>query len=131
MATKILVVDDDSGIRELLRLLLTYRGYEVLLEDTGVKGIARFRQANPDVTILDLHLPDMRGIEVLQQMYALDPEAIIVVLTGADIEVVNSKLLGLGATAVLQKGSSLRSVEDIMSRVLGRHHGGEELVVSC
>lgn len=131
METKILVVDDDPGIRELLRLLLTYRGYEVLLEDTGAKGLATFRRAHPDATILDLYLPDLRGVEVLRQMYTLDPEAIIVVLTGADAEVVDSKLRGLGATAVLQKGGALRIVDAIITRVLGRRRRGEELAVPC
>ena len=131
MATKILVVDDNHGIRELMRMLLTYRGYEVLLEETGEKGIETFRQAHPEVTILDLGLPDMRGSEVLRQMYTLDPEAIIIVMTGADVETVDAKLRGLGATAVIQKGSSFRRMDEIVSQVLGRRRSGDELALSC
>jgi DNA-binding response OmpR family regulator len=54
---KILVIDDEQGIRELLDALLRRKGYDVVLAEGGRKGLELFRRERPDVLVLDLKMP--------------------------------------------------------------------------
>ncbi|HEX7767213.1 MAG TPA: response regulator [Nitrospira sp.] len=67
-----LVVDDEESIRTLLRTVLKRKKREVFLADSGPKGIDLFERMHPLITILDLHLPDLNGLEVLSRLRA-DP----------------------------------------------------------
>lgn len=63
---KILVIDDEQGIRHLLHTLLRRKGYDVILADSGEKGLEVFRRERPDVVVLDLKIPGINGLTVLQ-----------------------------------------------------------------
>ena len=63
--TKVLVVDDEESIRNLMRMTLELDGYEVLLAEDGPTGLRMFEKESPDVVLLDVRLPGMDGIEVL------------------------------------------------------------------
>lgn len=63
---KILVIDDEQGIRDLLDTLLRRKGYDVVLAESGQKGLDLFRRERPDVVVLDLKMPGMDGLAVLQ-----------------------------------------------------------------
>ena len=65
---RILVIDDEESIRGLLSTVLKRKGHEVFLADSGQKGINMFERARPLVTILDLHLLDLDGLEVLSRL---------------------------------------------------------------
>lgn len=65
---RILVIDDEDSIRKLLQTVLTRKGHDVLLAESGQKGIDVFERARPLVTILDLHMPDVNGLEVLARL---------------------------------------------------------------
>ena len=58
---KILVIDDEPGIRDLLDTLLRRKGYDVVLAESGQKGLDLFRRERPDVIVLDLKMPGMDG----------------------------------------------------------------------
>ena len=64
----VLVIDDESEIRRFLRVSLSASGYEVHEAATGEEGVTRAARLRPDVVILDLGLPDVDGIEVLQRL---------------------------------------------------------------
>lgn len=66
MTTKVLVIDDEPQILRALRINLSVRGYEVLTTATGASALHLAAEKRPDVVILDLGLPDMSGIEVLE-----------------------------------------------------------------
>src|SRR3989338_4015510 len=82
MAT-ILVIDDERLLCDLLKEMLQRHGHEVFTAYTGGEGIARHKEQRPRFTILDLHLPDMNGIEVLRRIRENDPTAAVMILTGA------------------------------------------------
>jgi CheY-like chemotaxis protein len=71
--TKILVIDDEQGIRDLLDTLLRRKGYDVVLAESGRQGLELFRRERPDVIVLDLKMPEMDGLTVLRQIKNLDP----------------------------------------------------------
>lgn len=119
MAT-ILTVDDDDKIRTIIEVVLTNRGHHVVTASNGSEALEAFRRKRPLITILDLQLPDMNGLSVLQQIRGLDPGGIVIILTGADTAQLERDARKLGAAEVLQKGLSLHTIGDTVSRLLGQ-----------
>jgi two-component system response regulator AtoC len=78
---KILVIDDDSSIRETLDLYLTEEGYTVELAPTGTDGLNKFTQKAPDVVILDIRLPDVNGFRILEDIREEDENAKVIMIT--------------------------------------------------
>lgn len=81
----ILVVDDDPGMREFLAFTLASEGYTVVSAANGNEALARFRDkeaAEINLTIMDIKMPPPGGIEVLRQLRKVDPDAVVVLITG-------------------------------------------------
>jgi len=68
MAEKILLVDDDSDIREALTMVLESRGYQVVTAQDGIEGLACLKAEKPDLMILDLLMPNMDGFGVMKEL---------------------------------------------------------------
>lgn len=79
--SKILVVDDESSIRETLAMFLSEKGHELCGAASGQEGITLFESFNPDVIILDIRLPDLNGLEVLSQMRSRNSMAKVIMIT--------------------------------------------------
>lgn len=69
-AGRILIIDDDPGVREMLSMFLQSKGYTVSTADRGAAGLTKAQQEYPDLVILDLSMPDMDGLEVCAQLKA-------------------------------------------------------------
>jgi CheY-like chemotaxis protein len=117
MAT-ILVIDDEQGIRNLLDTLLSRKGYDVVLADSGQKGLEVFCRAHPDVVVLDLKMPGMDGLTVLQQVRRLNPTQPVIILTGAGTPESEQQVRALGVTEYVEKHFSLHLLEDALKRLL-------------
>jgi two-component system nitrogen regulation response regulator NtrX len=79
---RILVVDDEEGIRKVLRQILEYEGHEVALAAGGGEALASFESARPDLTLLDVKMARMDGLEVLDRIRALEPAAVVIMISG-------------------------------------------------
>jgi DNA-binding response OmpR family regulator len=90
MAGRILLVEDDPSIGEVLTSSLRSHAYEVLWERTGAHGLARAGAGAVDLVLLDLGLPDLDGVEVCRQLRRLQPGCVLVMLTtrSAEMDVV-------------------------------------------
>jgi len=117
---RILVVDDEEIIRDMLHTVLRRLGHEVLLADRGKGGIEVFRRERPQITILDLNMPDIDGISVLKEIRAFDPKASVIMLTGSGTEALERQARELGATDFLAKGFSLHALGDALKRVMNQ-----------
>ena len=103
MNAKVLIVDDSGLTRRSLRQILETAGYEVAEADNGLEALERYFLEKPDVVLLDLVMRGMYGLEVLQKIRELDPQARIVVVS-ADIQTSSQDLAGeAGATAFINK----------------------------
>jgi two-component system response regulator AtoC len=91
------VIDDEPGIRNLLDTLLRRKGYDVVIADGGQKGLELFRQEYPDVIVLDLKMPEMDGVTVLQQIRNLKPGQPVIILTGAGTPEMEQRVCALGS----------------------------------
>jgi DNA-binding response OmpR family regulator len=115
---RILVIDDEDSIRKLLHSVLQRKGHEVFLADGGQKGINMFERTRPLITILDLHLPDMNGIDVLSRLRAIDPKACVIIMTGYGTDEAKARALTMGADDFLGKGFSLFELGEALRRVM-------------
>src|SRR5215470_9035475 len=79
----ILIVDDDRQVREVLHQIFLSAGYGCHLAEDGRAGVALFNDKRPELVVTDLKMPVMSGIELLQQIRAMDGDAAVIVLTGA------------------------------------------------
>ncbi len=81
MAEKILVVDDEEVMRDVLQTLLGQAGYEVSLAENGAAGLGMLRRQTFDAAIVDVMLPEMGGLEVLEELRKFDPELVVLMIT--------------------------------------------------
>jgi len=79
---RLLLIDDEPGIRRLMALDLTAEGYSVATAEDGAQGLKLFGQLQPDIVITDLKMPGMDGIEVLRRIKAQSPGVEVIVITG-------------------------------------------------
>ena len=77
-----MVVDDTEGVRELVGTILERAGYEAMPKATAAELLASFTDAQPDVVLLDLGLPDGDGMELLPQIKKQWPDTEVIMLTG-------------------------------------------------
>ena len=115
---KILVIDDEPGIRDLLDTLLSGKGDDVVLSDSGEKGLEVFRRARPDVVVLDLKMPGMDGLTVLQQILRDNPKQPVIILTGAGTPESEEQVRKLGVTEYVEKQFSLHLLGEALTRLL-------------
>jgi two-component system, NtrC family, nitrogen regulation response regulator NtrX len=79
---RILVVDDEEGIRKILQQVLEYEGHEVTAAGGGGEAIALFTEFRPDLTLLDVKMARMDGLEVLDRVRDIDGAAVVVMISG-------------------------------------------------
>jgi len=82
MKPRILVIDDEEGIRDTLRMILKYEGYDVLQAGTGEDGVRLIERDPPDLVFLDIKMPGMDGIDVLRRIQHLTDTLPVVVISG-------------------------------------------------
>ncbi|MQW76041.1 response regulator [Nocardioides sp. dk4132] len=92
---RVLVVDDEANIAELISMALRYEGWTVETALTGLDAVRIARDLRPDAVVLDMMLPDLDGLEVLRRMRAHDPDVPVVFLTAKDA--VEDRITGLTA----------------------------------
>jgi len=78
----ILVVDDEMGIREGCRRVLAEEGYDIDLAEDGTAGLAKVQEKRYDLILVDLMMPGIGGLDLIQKIHEIDPEIILVVITG-------------------------------------------------
>ena len=120
MRFKILVIDDESILRDSLEVALKTSGYEVLTARTGEEGLEQFRKENPDLILLDHWLPGINGDEVLRRIKEEEPEIPILIMTAQGSIEMAVNLMKMGAFDFLVKPFELDQVEDLIKKGLER-----------
>ena len=122
---RVLVVDDEVNIAELITMALRYEGWEVRMAHTGAKAVAAAKEFRPDAVVLDMMLPDFDGLEVLRRMRASEPGVPVLFLTARDS--VEDRVAGLtaGGDDYVTKPFSLEEVVARL-RALMRRAGAQQ-----
>jgi two-component system OmpR family response regulator len=115
-AVRVLVVDDEPSLSELLGRVLRYEGWETEIAGTGASAISKARTFHPDAVVLDVMLPDIDGIQVLAALRAENPAVCVLFLTARDS--VEDRIAGItaGGDDYVTKPFSL---EEVIARLRG------------
>ncbi|MFA6524779.1 MAG: response regulator [Patescibacteria group bacterium] len=113
MAKKILVIDDDDAIQQVIKSALVSEGYEVRIADDGKEGLKVVKEFQPDLIILDIIMPVMDGLGFLKENKNRSIPVIILTSLGKDDN--EQKFIDLGARHFLQK--SIVHVDDIKQKI--------------
>jgi two-component system nitrogen regulation response regulator NtrX len=103
IARRILIVDDEQGIRATLGQLLEFEGYEVRAVGNAVDGITEYQKQRPDLVFLDVKMAGIDGVEALKKIKEHDPSAIVVMISGHATIQTAVEATQLGAYDILEK----------------------------
>jgi two-component system OmpR family response regulator len=119
---RLLTVDDEPSIAELMRIWFEPAGWDVATASSGPEGVARAAEWTPDVVVLDVMLPGYDGLEALRRIRLLLPRVAVVLSTARDSD--EDRLAGLaaGADAYVVKPYSLHELERHLRRLRPQAH---------
>jgi two-component system nitrogen regulation response regulator NtrX len=100
---RVLVVDDERGVRDSLRKVLEYEGYEVIDSKDGPTALELASEARPDVMLLDIKMPGMDGMDVLERVRKLNPDMPVIMISGHGTIETAVQATRLGAFEFIEK----------------------------
>ncbi|MEM0215845.1 MAG: response regulator [Archaeoglobaceae archaeon] len=109
MSTKILVIDDDPNIREIVRIML--KEYEVIEASNGKEAIILYKNLRPDIVLMDISMPDMDGVEATKEILKINPNAVVIGLT-AFSRTRGNELINAGAKDIINKPFTRKSLKE-------------------
>ena len=124
---KVLVVDDEIFVRELLLEFLSMQGYEVILAESGEKAVQLMHIQPADVVLLDLKMTGMDGIETLKQIRKSAPGTIAIIMTGYPTIESSIEALRHGACDYVIKPFKLNELKSSIENALGEHKFKSEI----
>ena len=126
---KLLVVDDEQGIRDLM--LETFRGTSTHCDtaESAEEAMERVRQGKPDVVLLDLELPGMDGLQAFRRIKEIHPAVIVIIITGHGTIERAKEAMDLGAYEYVMKPLKMKEVERLIEHAL-RIHRLEQVVTT-
>ncbi len=126
MNRRVLIVDDEAGIRAALAQLLEFEGYEVRSASSGAEGLAAYEQFKPQLVFLDVKMAGMDGLETLKKLRDRDPQATVVMISGHATIQNAVEATQLGAYDILEKPLDTDRILVTLRNAVGRIDLAEE-----
>ena len=119
---RVLIGDDEEHIRNLLKLIVTSLGAEVVAEASdGEQTLYLYQQHKPDLVMLDINMPKLDGITVLKKIMAINPRALVVMLTSLNAIDVVKECIDSGAWNYLLKNNTAEELYKEISETWGEY----------
>lgn len=115
---KILVIDDDPSIRNMLAIVLKKNGYDVTSKESGKTGLEKLKKESFDLIISDIKMPDINGIELLKKIKAINPEIPVIMITAFASANDAVEAMKLGAEDYVTKPFNLDELKIIINRAI-------------
>lgn len=115
--SRILVVDDDEGVRSLLKKFFSQRGFETVAVEDGSRAIESVKNGGFDIHLIDVRMPGLNGVETLRGIRRIAPEAVVVMMTGYADEDLLDQALKEGVVDILHKPFSVSRLTGIVERI--------------
>jgi CheY-like chemotaxis protein len=123
--TTILVVDDNQDLLETFAMILKHRGYEVQTACDGLSAVDRFKEQNFDVTLMDIVMPEMNGVDAFKKIREIQPDASIILMTAYSDEELIRTAMDEGVTLIIQKPIRI----DLLIKLINETAGNEPILV--
>src|ERR1700730_6575513 len=115
---KILVIDDEADMRFAVRMLLERSGHSVVEAENGESALARIDEGRPDLVLLDMRLPGMDGIQILQKIREKQKDLPIIMVTGYGNVELAEQAIQLGADHYLSKPFHNKELIEVIQQIL-------------
>ncbi|MEZ0326659.1 MAG: response regulator [Fimbriimonas sp.] len=125
MSHRILVIDDETNIRTMIKLALTHSGYEVGTASDGAEGLEMFGDGSAwDLVLLDQRMPGLTGIDVLREIFKRNPESKLILITAFGTIDSALEAIQAGASDFLRKPFTADTLRTAVKSALERPEGG-------
>jgi len=111
---KILIVDDEVVVCDLLKNYLTLKGYEVYTALDGYTAINKVKEVCPHLVLLDIVMPGISGIQLLKEIKKLNPKTEVIMITAVPDQGIITESIDLGAYDCIRKPMDLKHVENVV-----------------
>jgi len=111
---KLLIVDDELDVREFAKNFFSRRNIECFTAAGGIEAVSLFKEHRPNLTLLDIRMEDKNGIDVLEEIKKIDPNAKVIMVTGVEEEEAANKSKELGAIGYIHKPLVLEELEQVV-----------------
>jgi len=118
---KILLIEDDEDVAEVLAEAFAAGGHEIAIALTGEEGLARLARDHPDAIVLDVRLPGLNGVDVLRQIRSLDHGLPVIIMTGLATPGELTEIRRLGVTEIVEKPELLKRFGEALARIAQRN----------
>lgn len=116
---RVMVVDDAAFMRMTIKMMLQRNGFEVVGEaENGSVGVRKYRELRPDLVTMDLTMPEMDGIQALQEIKRLDPQARVVIVSAMGQESMVREAIMYGARSFIVKPYNEEHVVATLNKIL-------------
>jgi len=112
--SRVLVVDDEEQVRTVLATVLEKRGHEPATAESGPLALAAYAAFHPELVLLDLHMPGMNGLDVLQKLITWEPKLPAVILTGVVDEAIARQAIAKGACNYITKPIDMEKLDTVI-----------------
>ena len=117
---KLLLIEDDEHVAQVLAEAFASQGHATAIRYTGEDGLAYLTRERPDAVVLDIRLPRLNGIAVLQQIRATDPVLPVIIMTGLATPGEIAEVRRLGVAEIIEKPEVLRHFSEALARIASR-----------
>ena len=120
MGSRILIVDDAAFMRMMIKDILTKNGFEVVGEaENGAKAVEKYQELRPDLTTMDITMPEMDGISAVKQIKKIDPAAKVIMCSAMGQQAMVIEAIQSGARDFIVKPFQTDRVLEAVRKVLG------------
>ncbi|AIF52114.1 response regulator [Pelosinus sp. UFO1] len=120
MATKVLIVDDAAFMRMMVKDILSKNGYEIVGEaENGLKAVEKFQELKPDLTTMDITMPEMDGITAVKEIKKLDPSAKVIMCSAMGQQAMVVEAIQAGARDFIVKPFQPDRVLEAVRKAVG------------
>ncbi|WP_062351500.1 response regulator [Bacillus kwashiorkori] len=118
MAGKLLIVDDQFGIRVLLKEIFQREGYETYQAANGKRALEIVKQKKPDLVLLDMKIPGMDGLEILKRMKEINEEIRVLIMTAYSELNLLQEAVDLGALGHFKKPFDIDEIREVVKKYI-------------
>jgi two-component system, response regulator, stage 0 sporulation protein F len=123
---KVLIVDDQAGVRFLLEIVVRESGHEAYMAQNGLEAIEMARSIQPDLIFMDVRMPLIGGLEALGKIKATNPEIQVIIMTAYGSEQTVSDALKKGAWCYIAKPFDVNEIKELLIKFVNEYNNNEK-----